>query len=468
MAYGIGREFPRKEATCADDYLNAALAGERYVARFAHTAPEGTYWRQSESEPMNLTFYGGSAGVAYFYLKLADVTKRDDFRDVAASGLAYLTKRWRDVLTPEQAEPLEEREGVPGVQYGAHMGVGGIGLVLLEGFKQLGDEALLRAAAEIGHFYTDEAASQGAAGPYWTGSSALLLDGGVIMFLMQLHDELRDSGQADEATKLHAFIEQAGRQFLTCGVESPRGGIDFNGAGIETPFDWPNFAFGSAGAGYLCTLLADFTGDAHYLDVARGCGEFLQAIAVKQERGLLIPHKLGGDDELTVFYLGYCHGVAGTGRFFYKLEAEDGDAVPWRAMLDGLLDGVEALGAPERQSAGLWNTVCQCCGHAGMAQFFIGLHCAWGDERTLDLARRCGAVLLGAKEDLDDGAATWPFAWERIAPDKFTRAIGYFDGTAGIAAALLQLYELESGTFDWKRMLDDPFPETVVKDAATK
>jgi hypothetical protein len=37
--------------------------------------------------------------------------------------------------------------------------------------------------------------------------------------------------------------------------------------------------------------------------------------------------------------------------------------------------------------------------------------------------------------------------------------MGYYDGTAGIASALLQMYLLKEGRFTWKRLVDDPFLE---------
>ena len=227
------------------------------------------------------------------------------------------------------------------------MGVGGVGLVLIEGAKTFTEskdaEKYRQAAQAIGRFYTDESVQQGESGPYWTGSPALLMDGGIMLFLIALYETFGDQ-------QLLEFIKAAGAQYLRWSAESPRGGVDFNGAGIETPFDWPNFAFGSAGSGYLLAHLFRITGDARYLEVARRCADFLDAVAVPQKRGKLIPHKLGGDDEFTVFYLGYCHGIAGTLRFPTLMGTLDND-IRWATMVNQLADGAEALGAPEHMSA---------------------------------------------------------------------------------------------------------------------
>ncbi len=456
MTYKPVNPFPTRRAQSPRDYLDAALAAEAWIRTFEHVSDDGTYWQQDTSQPLDITLYSGSAGVTYFYMKLAEVTGSDAFAAKARSGLSYVAAHWRDLLLPEQAAFQDDREGVPGVHLGAHMGVGGVGLVLIEGAKTFAknDEASAyrQAAEEIGRFYTDEAVQHGEDGPYWTGSPALLMDGGIVLFLIALYEAFGNQ-------QLLEFIKAAGAQYLHWGAKSPRGGIDFNGAGIETPFDWPNFAFGSAGSGYLLAQLFRITGDKTYLEVARECGDFLDAVAVPQTNGKLIPHKLGGDDEFTVFYLGYCHGIAGTLRFPTLMGELDGDA-RWRDMVEQLVDGAESVGAPEHMSAGLWNTVCYCCGHAGMAHTFLGLYCADRSLRWHDLAVRCGDVLLGSMETHADGSAAWPFAWERVRPDEFSRRIGFYDGAAGIACTLLELFEMESGDYRWSRMIDDPFPES--------
>ena len=133
MAYTPGKPFPTHHAQNASDYLNAALSAERWIATFEHRTPEGIFWQQDASQPIDLSLYSGSAGVAYFYLKLTEVTGNAEFAEKARCGLSYAAAHWRDLLLPEQAAFQDNREGVPGVHLGAHMGVGGVGLVLIEG-----------------------------------------------------------------------------------------------------------------------------------------------------------------------------------------------------------------------------------------------------------------------------------------------------------------------------------------------
>lgn len=79
------------------------------------------------------------------------------------------------------------------------------------------------------------------------------------------------------------------------------------------------------------------------------------------------------------------------------------------------------------------------------------------EERYRELAHRTAAVLLGEK-DVDKDGASWLVATERSHPENTSRPLGYYMGVAGIAGALLQMYESEQGDFHWNRLPDDPFP----------
>jgi hypothetical protein len=77
----------------------------------------------------------------------------------------------------------------------------------------------------------------------------------------------------------------------------------------------------------------------------------------------------------------------------------------------------------------------------------------------LELAEQSAGVLLGEMKTSEDGENYWRVALDRIAPSVYTVPVGYYDGIAGIASALLQLYLLEANKFHWKRLVDDPFCE---------
>lgn len=193
----------------------------------------------------------------------------------------------------------------------------------------------------------------------------------------------------------------------------------------------------------------------------------MDSVAVKMRVGKLLPHGL--PDRKNLFYLGYCHGPAGTVRYYYKLyegSRDEQEKAKYKEKIRTLVQGLEATGAPEGRSEGYWNTYNLCCGTAGLLNMYLGLWAAFGEEHDLELAKRCGKILLDAAEveKEQEPFLKWRFALDRIAPDVLTTPIGCFDGAAGIGLALLQLHLAETDQYHVTRFLDDPFPdEKVIK-----
>jgi lantibiotic modifying enzyme len=451
--FRIGQLFAVKQANAPSDYLAAALQAERFIAAHQQETPEGIYWSLQPDAPLDQTFYSGTAGILYFYLKLTEVTGEAQYSEIAEKATNYLALHWQDFLSAPPTLGL-------GTENGLYFGLGGLGLVLGEAYRTLGNQRAAEAAHAIVTYYQQQAKTD-ENGAYWTGSTALALDGGVILLLLQQYQLF-----PNEAVK--ALIQSAGLHYLKSGKKRIGGGIEYNGFAGLAPINLPNFEFGTSGSGYLLTLLYQFTGDEAYLNAAKGCTEYLAKLKVKQLKGYLIPHDVDGPgDPEPVFYVSSCHGPAGTSKLYYQLYRLTGEA-KWFDEIVQLVDGLESLGVPEQQSAGLWNNVCLCCGHAGLVQFFVGLYQADGDPRWRDLAVRTANVLLGEKEDLGDGSANWPLAWERIKPENITTPLGYYDGAAGIGSALLQIYLSESGNFHWSRLIDDPFPAATQFESISK
>lgn len=445
--FAVGRAYAVLSPDKPEDYLQAALQAEQFLVQNAQETEKGIFWQNPDATNKDFTFYSGSAGVLYFYLKLAETTGDEGYRAIAEKGTNYLAAHWRDFLNAPPTLGL-------GTEKGLYFGLGGVGLVLGEAFRVLHNQSAAEAAKEIIAYY-QEIAITDENGIHWTDSTALAMDGGIILLLLQQYELFKDD-------KVRETILSAGRAYLSRGKRLMGGGIEYNGCeGLSLPLSMPNFEFGSSGAGFLLTLLYDFTGNADYLEAAKGTAVYLKKISVRQKKGYLIPHDVYAQtSEPPVFYLSTCHGPAGTAKLFYRLYRLTGDE-QYLDEIYGLVDGMESLGAPEKQSAGLWNNVCLCCGHAGLVQFFVGLYQADNNERWHNLAVRSANILLGEKETLPNGAAVWPMAWERIKPDNITTAFGYYNGTAGVASALLQIYLNESGKFHWKRLPDDPFPENI-------
>ena len=143
----------------------------------------------------------------------------------------------------------------------------------------------------------------------------------------------------------------------------------------------PNFSHGTAGIAYFLATLYEETKDRAFLDAALAGARYLQAIAKTDgDRCLDLPPRAGSGRQ-DLYYLGWCHGPAGTARLCYRLR---------RSPATGM-DGVgPQVGARHRRRAACPNsrrpasgtTSGQCCGSAGVAEFFLPTTSVTGDAAT--------------------------------------------------------------------------------------
>ncbi|MBT1182031.1 hypothetical protein JS531_08760 [Bifidobacterium sp. CP2] len=452
-AYVPGGAYPTLEAKTPDDYLASALRAERYIASRQREDADGLHWTpDEEGDNVCLTLYAGSAGLAFLYSQLARITGNDDYRDIAIRAARHVAAHWKDIVGVHTHVFTHDTSTMPSYEVAE---VGAAAEVLLDLGERYDVPDLVETAKTIGHWYADTA-QRDEHGAYWTGTTPLTFDGGVILYLIRLARSVHEEW-------LDTLLRDAAEWFLAQGDPAGEDGLKFNGYKTFRTYETLNFAYGTSGSGYLLTLLYDALGDERYLEAAKACERYLATQFIPQEKGALLPYLLNGD-EPTFYYLGHCHGPAGTSKFYYRLYEETGDE-RYLKVIEDMVDGLESWGAPEHMSKGLWNTPNQCCGVAGLAQFFIGLYAADVNghrARWKKLAERTAAVLLGWEYRRQDGSSDWPVAWRRVCPKDIGPRIGLIDGTAGVAAVLLQLYTLEHGEYEWPRFVNDPFPARAV------
>jgi lantibiotic modifying enzyme len=115
-----------------------------------------------------------------------------------------------------------------------------------------------------------------------------------------------------------------------------------------------------------------------------------------------------------------------------------------------------ASGIPEKQTPGFWNNVSQCCGSAGVAEFFLNLYRVTGELEYLEFAKRVATDLL--RRAIRDGdGIKWIQAEHRVKPDLLVAQAGYMQGAAGIGMLLLHLDALEPGRAGGIALPDSPF-----------
>jgi hypothetical protein len=102
--------------------------------------------------------------------------------------------------------------------------------------------------------------------------------------------------------------------------------------------------------------------------------------------------------------------------------------------------------------------VCQCCGTAGIIDFFTSLFVATGRAEHLAFATRVAAQTLSRATDLGGTGYRWYQAWTRTQPGVVRAETGYMIGAAGVGSALLHLHRAARGDYEAILFPDNPFP----------
>lgn len=414
-------EFKRKRVDNPQEFLKDALLAESYVQSFLKESDDGLFSDEVSGYSQH-NFYVGTAGILRMYSILNQVS--NTYLDTIESMSQYLSIHCLDGIGGDN-------EFVPGMSIGFYSGIAGIGLVLNEVYRLYGLDSAKEGALRIVEYYQSNE---------WTDNLTVFFDGGILLFLI-------DSYYTYDLDILD-FIQSKAEYMASCAIVLDSG-IEFDHLHVDFKHKEPNFEFGSAGMGYVfCELYKLFKED-RYLDIAIGVTKYLKSISVAQEKGYLIPYKLGVYDDL--FYLGNCHGPVGSAKLFFELYQITNDSSYLNEVFQ-LVDGAFSLGAPFKQSPGFWNTVCVCCGPAGYIPLFIGLYRVTGDEKWKKLAHKTGEILCAEKSD-----KYWKIAFDRTKPDVLSAPAGYFTGAAGIAVSLLNVYVLETNKSVLPNLIDGPY-----------
>ncbi len=460
-SFAVNKPFLSKKAGSPQDYLDAVLEVEKNIAKYAVENENEIFWKQDfgNAHKVDVSIGYGTAGIAYFYLQLYEATKNERHAEIVKKAVCYIKNHWRQSIPPEP-----HRYTWPdGMHYGIYSGISGTGSFLILAEKAFGLKDAQEAIDDILDYLKKKSVpvklnDGNAAGIKWTGSPVSLADGGILMFLASLY-ETRPSEELKE------FLESAGNAYLASGIEHENGGLEFSDyetcklSEPDYPYkvSQPNFELGSAGAGFVLGRLYQALGEKKYLDAAVKVERYLDTVKIEQKKGFLLPYRVGDVGD-PIFYLGNCHGAAGTAKFYYLIYRLTKNN-EYLEKVNQLFDGFESLGAPVKMSAGLWNNTSVCCGQGGILNTAIGLKSTTGQSRWNDLAKQAAEILLGEKDEVEPSHYGWPIAYRRIAPTEFSYTIFYNDGTAGSAAALLRIYFSETGRKNSYSLADDPFIE---------
>ena len=205
----------------------------------------------------------------------------------------------------------------------------------------------------------------------------------------------------------------------------------------------PNFSHGTAGVAFFLAKLYAATKKKPYLEHAIGGAEYLKSIAHAENEGCLIYH--ADPDGLARYYLGWCHGPAGTSQLWWQLYKATGKS-DWRDWAVRSAKSLIDLGVPEKRTEGYWNNEGLCCGTAGIGRFFLDMYRRTNDAQYLEKAKQCADVIL-KNATKDEQGTRWSFAEHRVKPEETSAQTGWMQGAAGIAAFLMEMSSLRKAVF---------------------
>jgi lantibiotic modifying enzyme len=408
-----------------------AMDAAKWIRASAITTPAGLTWPADPRDPKTVRtdLYSGTPGVVLFLL--------DAHRASGQSTLLDDAKRGADHL-------LSVIDGVRDT--GLYTGLAGIGFTLGEVYTATGDQkyrtGLERVVARLGTL-----ALESGRGIEWSGVTDMISGStGTGLFLLHAAKVLSSDAALTMARRAGARLVEVGKP--------AEGGLMWElSPGYAR--NYPNFSHGTAGVAYFLATLSKATGDRTFLDAALGGAKYLKAIAKTDGDVCLIFHHEPGDDGKDLYYLGWCHGPAGTARLWYQLYRVTGDR-DWLAWAERSARAVLASGIPDARTPGFWNNVSACCGSAGVASFFLEMHTITGKAEYLAFSRKVTGELL-AKATRDASGTRWVQAENRVSPDAVVAQTGWMQGAAGIGSWLLRLDAFDRKRPGGVKLPDDPF-----------
>ena len=452
---------PRATVANSDgDFLSGAIEAARWIRSAEKESDQGTYWLPEPDHPEKAVtvspingIYSGGAGVVLFFLQLAKATGDPSYLDDARRGTDFLVSTWHD-------SPAKEL--LPGTSLSFYTGRAGVAFVLAETWKATSEIKYRDAALAATQSIASQAKPSGN-GVGWSASPGIIADGSVILYLLY-------AARTFDKEEYRALASRAGERLLELGVPRAEGGLSWKGApatslGLPEDAYFPNFELGTAGVAYVLARLYEETGNSNFLDAARQGALHLQHIATVRGRGALIPYRY--PDLTDIYYLGFCHGPAGSARLFYQIYkvTKESSYLDWT---ESLARGVIDSGIPTNQTPGFWNVVCQCCGSAGLTDFFLGLWAATGNNEYYVFANHLADQILSRQTEFDGKGYRWYQAWTRVKPWDVSAETGYSIGAAGVGAALLHSSRAQKGKYEAILFPDNPFPSNRIETASNE
>lgn len=415
------RAMARFEAPPTD--VEVALKAARWIRTARMQTPTGVVWPADplKKESVGTDLYNGFPGVILFHLELFHATSDKSWLDDARRGADELIARLPEIDTAKDA--------------GLYTGLGGAVFVLEETHRATGDGKYRDAAKQALAMIRAQAVKT-TLGAAWQGPSATndIISGSAGIGLVLLWADQMIGDQDSRALAM-----AAGRHLMDIGINE-KGGTKW-AVSKDTPTLYPNFSHGTAGVAYFLATLLKMTGERSFLAGAISGAKYLESVANTDGGGFKVFHHEPGGENL--YYMSWCHGPAGTARLFHRLAQVTGRE-RWEQITREGAKATIASGAPEKQSPGYWNNISQCCGNAGVGEFFINLQRRAPSAEYQAMIDRVRANTLSRATAEGDGLK-WIQAENRVSPNDVVAQTGYMQGAAGVGAFYLHADALAKG-----------------------
>ncbi len=408
--------------------LREALRIEKWLSSKRQVREDGVVWPVAPPDTtVTLDLYSGTPGVILFYLELYRATKNESFLAEARSGADYLMA-------------AADRRKIGFDEVGLYTGEAGVWYTLNKVFevcyhrkyREGASRSLQRltAAAKVSREVAD-----------WRYNDIVYGGAGIGLTLLSVDDKqgLPLAIQTGNGLLSHALPTAAGKKWY------------MDTSMVRQKYYMPNFSHGTAGVGYFLARLFQETSMKKFLDGAMAAAEELASL---ENVNAWVPHH-DNEEGKNLYYLSWCHGPAGTARFYYQLFQVTKDPV-WKERIRKSAQAMMACGIPAKRLPGYWNNVSVCCGTASIASFYLDLYQLFGDRQYLDFSYAMTNDLL-ARATVENDGLKWTQAEHRRRPELLQAQTGLMQGAAGIGLWLLRIDAFEKKTKRLVRLPDDPF-----------
>jgi len=435
---GISLLFLTLNASAQSGMADSIQRIHLWLSKHLKTSPEGSAWPvapESNNGRISMDLYSGIPGIVLFYLEAHHATNRPEYLSAAKGGGDFLLSK-----IPSQLSEYDT-QGMAGL----FSGISGVGFTLRELYKVSKDERYNEGFQRCLKLLTNAADSRGEITHWGLVNDIISGNAGIGLFLLYAYRE----------TKNFTYLEMAANTCNWLVASGQRVSTDLwkwrMGPGIEKTM--PNFTHGTAGIAYFAAEVFAILEEGRYLRTALNGARYLQTL--KNPEGLIPHHEEGDGKEL--FYYGYCHGPVGTARLYYILyNSYKKDRKTWEKAWKAAINTLLKSPIPQQRLPGFWNNVSQCCGNAGVAEFFLTLYRMEGKKKYKDYAWLHTQDLLN-RSTTDANGLRWIQAENRTEPDNLSAQTGYMQGAAGIGILFCHWLELEQDKKQLLHFPDEPY-----------